>query len=531
MEPFDAATQSAASGISLPPASESVAGLADLSIHPQTGSRSRIWLTARKLACFPVLMGLLLAAASIFGARTNMLDPDTWWHIAVGQHILQTHQWPTTDPYSYTAAGAPWVAYEWLGETAMAASVRLGGLRGLALLRIALIVIVTLLLYCYAYVRSGNWKAACVATGFFIPIAVVIFTMRPQLFGYIFLLVALICLERFRQGHSKSLWFLPPLFLIWANTHGTFSFGLAAIGVYFAGGLFHFQLGGLVGEPWSERQRKQLLLCFLLCCLAIVVTPYGTQLAAYPIVMATSQPVNIANIQEWHPITFALTVGKYFLTLLLALFLAHVFFPVKYRLQEIALLLFGVYAACVHVRFMLVFVMMIVPVVAQFFARWISAYDPDKDRYGLNLVIIALVLISIAQLAPRQADLQEMVAKTYPVSAVQYLRQHPQPGRMFNDYGFGGYLIWQLGSQQKVFVDGRADVYEYSGVLQDYIHIATLQPDTLSLLDKYGVQSCLTQSGGPLATLLSVTPGWKQVYTDDVSKIFVRSRAFVSARN
>ena len=488
-------------------------------------------MAARKLVCFPVLMGLLLAGASILGARTNLADPDTWWHTAVGQRILETHHWPTTDPYSYTAAGAPWIAYEWLGETAIAEAAHLGGLRGLAFLQMALVAIVTLLLYGYAYARCGNSKAACVATGFFLPVASVIFTMRPQLFGYIFLLVTLICLERFRQGHSKSLWILPPLFLIWANTHGTFSFGLAAIGVYLAGGLFRFQLGGLVGEPWSERQRKQLLLSFLLCCVAIVITPYGTQIAAYPIVMATSQPFNIANIQEWQPITFALGVGKYFLGFLLALFLAHVFFPMKYRLQEMALLLFGVYAACVHVRFVLVFVMMIVPVVAGFFAQWIPAYDPDKDHYGLNLAVIALLAISIIQLAPRQAELKKIVAKYYPVSAVEYLRQHPQPAGMFNDYVYGGYLIWQLGPQQKVFIDGRADLYEYSGVFQDYMHIGNLQPDTLALLDKYGVRSCLTDRNGPLATLLSATPGWKQAYADDVSKFFVRSRALAPAGN
>jgi len=528
MDPFDATMQSAASGATLP---QSPAGSVDASVGATAASNSRIWPAARKLAAFPVLMGLLLAGASILGARLNLADPDTWWHVAVGQQILDTHHWPTTDPYSYTAAGTHWIAYEWLGETAIAEAARLGGLRGLAFLQIGLVAIVTLLLYGYAYARCGNWKAACVATAFFLPVASVIFTMRPQLFGYVFLLVTLICLERFRQGHSRALWVLPPLFMIWANTHGTFAFGLAAIGAYFAGGLLRFQLGGLVGEPWSERQRKQLLLTFLLCCVAMLITPYGTQLAAYPIVMAATQPFNVANIQEWQPITFALGVGKYFLAFLLALFLAHVFFPFKYRVPELALLLFGVYAACVHIRFMLVFVMMIVPVVASFFAQWIPAYDPDKDRYAFNLAAIAMILIAITQLAPRQADLDKVVAKYYPVSAIQYLRQHPQPTGMFNDYIYGGYLIWQLGPQHKVFIDGRADLYEYSGVFQDYMHIGNLEPDALTLLDKYGVQSCLTGRSGPLATLLTATPGWKQVYADDLSKIFVRSRPPANSGN
>ena len=54
------------------------------------------------------------------------------------------------------------------------------------------------------------------------------------------------------------------------------------------------------------------------------------------------------------------------------------------------------------------------------------------------------------------------IAKDYPVAAVDYLRQHPHPKGMFNDYFYGGYLIWRLGPQHKVFIDGRGDLYEYS---------------------------------------------------------------------
>jgi len=413
----------------------------------------------------------------------------------------------------------------------MAFAARLGGLLGIAYLQIGLVAILTVLLYYYAYVRCGNWKAACLATGFFLPIASVIFNVRPQLFGYIFLLLTLICLERFRQGHSRALWFLPPLFLIWVNTHGTFVFGLAAIGVYFAGGLVKFQLGGLVAEPWTGRQRVQLLFAFLLSSVASLVTPYGTQLAAYPVVMATTQPFNIANIQEWQPLSFGMAIGKYFLTLMLVLFLAHVFFPLKYRLYEMVLFLFAVYAACVHIRFMLFFVIIIVPVAASFFARWMPTYEPNKDKYALNLVIIALMIVSLAKIAPGRAEVAKVVAKDYPVAAIEYLRQHPQPTGMFNDYWYGGYLIWKLGPQHKVFIDGRADLYEYSGVFQDYARISNLERDALPLLGKYGIQSCLIKRTSGLATLLAALPDWKQTYADDLSAIFVRSRAAAPAGN
>ena len=92
---------------------------------------------------------------------------------------------------------------------------------------------------------------------------------------------------------------------------------------------------------------------------------------------------------------------------------------------------------------------------------------------------------------------------------------------MFNDYGYGGYLIWQLGPQHKVFIDGRADLYEYSGVLQDYMKIVNLDREALSLLRKYDIQSCLVNRKDAVATLLAASPDWKQVYSDDLSAIFV----------
>ena len=484
---------------------------------------SAAWRMVRKAISFPVLMAVLLAAVALIGVHDRLPDPDTWWHIAVGERILQTHTWPTSDPYSFTAPGAHWIAYEWLGEVAMAFAARADGLSGLAALLFGLVAAITVLLYSYFYVRCGNAKAACIATGILLPIAAVVFTLRPQLFGYVFLLITLICLERFRQGHSGALWFLPPLFLVWVNTHGTFVFGLAAIGLYYVSGLFKFHLGGLSAEPWTGKQRLQLLLAFLFSTLALLITPYGSQLAAYPVQMATSQPINIANIQEWQPLSFGLGVGKYLLALVLIVFLVHVLLPMKYRLHEMALLLFGIYAACVHIRFILIFVMFFGPIVAWILARWAPGYNREKDQPLLNLAIITLVAVAVVRYLPSKTDLQKLVNKDYPVGAVEYLRSHPRSTGMFNAYGFGGYLIWQLGSQQKVFVDGRADLYEYSGVFQDYLHIANVNDDALALLGKYKIESCLIGRKDALATLLSASPDWKRAYSDDVSMLFVRS--------
>src|ERR1700722_19103285 len=102
---------------------------------------------------------------------------------------------------------------------------------------------------------------------------------------------------------------------------------------------------------------------------------------------------------------------------------------------------------------------------------------------------------------------------------------------MFNSYGFGGYLIWSRGPKHKVFMDGRSELYERGGVLPDYVEIEDIRPDALSLLQRYGFQSCLLNHDAPLATLLAALPDWQKVYEDSTSILFVRrsgSPAFVA---
>ena len=86
------------------------------------------------LCSFPAMLAALLVGATFAVVRSFSVDPDMWWHIRTGELILSTHRWATTDPYSYTAAGAPWMSCEWLGDVFFAVVYRFGGLRGLEVL-------------------------------------------------------------------------------------------------------------------------------------------------------------------------------------------------------------------------------------------------------------------------------------------------------------------------------------------------------------------------------------------------------------
>src|SRR5579862_9270703 len=200
-------------------------------------SASKATSVFRRIFCFQVLLGTTLAICVLLttsSAASGRLfgEGDSWWHIATGQNILSTWSLPRTDSYSFTAHGTPWMAYEWLGEVVMALAARWDSLQGLQILLVILAVVLVLLTYGYAWIRSGNPLASAAAVAILLQVEQPMFTLRPQLIGYIFLLLTLISLDLFKQGRLKSLWFLPLIFLFWVNTHGSFVLGFFFLGCY-----------------------------------------------------------------------------------------------------------------------------------------------------------------------------------------------------------------------------------------------------------------------------------------------------------
>ncbi len=416
------------------------------------------------------------------------------------------------------------MAYEWLGEVVMALSARGGGLFGPTILLLVLSVTLFSLLYYYSSLRAGNSKAAFVGCLLVIAPCMAFFKLRPQLLGYIFLLLLLIIMQLFRQGRRKAIWLLPPLFLLWINTHGTFAVGLFFFGVYLLCGWFEFSKGGVFAERWGPRERRLLLLAGVLCVLVLGITPYGLRLATYPINLALHQPINVATIQEWQPLSFTNPLGKVFLGLLLLFFPAQVVVGLRYRLDELIFLLFAAFAACTHVRFVIIFLIVFTPLLASLLALWIPRYNSSIDKPILNAALLAMLVLGMVHFVPGDSELIEMASQHYPLDAVAYLRYHPVPGPILNDYGFGGYLIYAMSPQLKVFIDGRADIYEANGVHAAYNSIFSLEPETQDLLRKYNIQACLIQRRSPLGTFLVATKEWDQVYADETSEVLVHNR-------
>ena len=154
----------------------------ELAVGERAKARGFAW---RWLVSFPAMLGAMLVGASFVVVRAFNVDPDLWWHIKTGELILSTHKWATTDPYSYTSYGAPWMSCEWLGDVLLAQRYTVSAACAVSkCCSFVLASAVMLALYGLATLRSGNSKAGFVAAAVLLTLAEVSFNLRPQMLGY-----------------------------------------------------------------------------------------------------------------------------------------------------------------------------------------------------------------------------------------------------------------------------------------------------------------------------------------------------------
>ncbi len=144
-----------------------------------------------------------------------------------------------------------------------------------------------------------------------------------------------------------------PMFLVWVNTDGTFVIGLIALGTYWASGWVPISFGGIQSNLWTAERRKQLAWVSLLWALMLPLSPHGTRVAANPVGVALLQPGVMADVQEWEPLTFGRSYGKYLVVLLLLFLVAVIAARPTFRPEEIGLLLLATLETFAHVRFVL----------------------------------------------------------------------------------------------------------------------------------------------------------------------------------
>lgn len=515
-----------------------------ISVTERTETASAIWPAARpensaagekklpplrrrllKIFPFQVVLAGMVIVVLFSLVRHGMDDPDIWWHLRNAQYLMQNHQLPRYDTYSFTVAGHPWINHEWLSEVPYYLAWRAFGLVGVKSLSIALMALTFLGLLYLCTKASGNYKASVAACAFGTFLATVNGGPRTILFGYVYLVGLLIMLERFRRTGRAPLWAIPPLFALWVNTHGSWLLGMIVFSIIIAAGLVKGQWGLVHAERWSFEQFGKLALTWIASVAALFVNPFGSRLVFYPFDLAFRQKLNIAHIAEWVSVDFHDMRGKLVLGFIVFLLLSALVRRRRWQLIDLLLLLFGLYCGLTHIRFLFLLGVLAAPLLAKLL-DFFPPYRPELETPIINAVVVCAMIGGLIYFWPTSHQLQRGLDQEYPTKAVQYLKEHPLRGPMLNFYLWGGYLGWK-DNDLKVFIDSRVDIFEYEGVFKDYLDLLGVQHSN-AVFDKYKIRyALLPRDESANESLLRYTlerdPAWTIRYQDSVSVLFERT--------
>jgi hypothetical protein len=477
--------------------------------------RSRLKSLLYSLFSYPAALAAGLVTVTSLTAAGRLGDPDIWWHMRIGEILWNTGKLPTADLFSFTAYGHPWIPHEWLSGFTLYLAYRAGGYSGLVLWTCLLGSLVYLVVYLLCWRVSHDalvsFRGGIVAFCF----GSVGLSPRPLLIGHLLLALEILVLELARTRRTRWMWFLPPIFVLWVNCHGSYVFGFGVLAIYCVCAFLRRTWGPFVLEPWISWPPATLAGVVAACVAAVFVNPVGIRLVLYPFDLMFRQKDNLTAIEEWFPPSLGDANTIVMLAALGAVLLLAA--SRKLSIREILLVCVVTVLACQHRRMLFLFGIITAPVLSHF------GFGAAKKREHpfANAVLITGCAAAVALLFPDGRALENQVRSSNPVQAVEYVRRANVAGPMLNEFRFGGYLIWNL-RESRVFIDGRTDVFDWTGVMREYLRWASLGEDPQLLLDKYGIRSCLLYRGSAVAHVLPHLPGWKQAYADDLAIVFTR---------
>jgi hypothetical protein len=468
------------------------------------------------------MLASVLVVLAVLTVRSRFDDPDLWWHLKTGEIIWMTHAIPLADLFSYTSNHQALIPQEWLAQVAIYGACKWGGLSGLMLWLCLFTGALLVAGYGLCSLYSGNAKVAFVGAMAIWFFATIGFAIRPQMIAYLLLIAELVLIRLGRTRNPRWFFWLPILFAVWINCHGSFILGIALAGVFLFTSLFSFQMGSLVSQRWDPRCRGMFMLAMILSVAALFLNPVGIKQILYPFDTMLNMHILLGNVEEWAPLQLSDARGVGLLVVLLCCFLLVVVRRTELFWDELLLLALGTWLAASHLRMLAVFGILAAPVLSRQLSTSWDGYKAEEDRIWPNAAFIGLSMLVALLAFPSRQNLEKQVEDQSPVKAVEFIKANHLSGPMLNDYSFGGYLIWAA-PEYPVMMDGRTDVYEWSGFLGEFGNWAMLQSDPNALLQKYRINFCLLARQSPMARVLPLLHEWKIVYSDNNSVILMRT--------
>jgi hypothetical protein len=475
----------------------------------------RISHTSSALAHFDARAAVAFCAAAVAFAVTAFApqvlnDGDTFFHIAAGSRMLADHAILYRDPFSYTFAGAPWQAHEWLAEIAMSLSFRAGGWSGLIFL-FAIASATTAGLLAYHLGRWLDWPAQAVVTLLALACMTPSLLARPHLLALPLLELWTAGLVIARSERRAPSYALLPVMALWVNIHGTFLLGLALLGALALEAVSSEENRVAAFRDWGFFAAGAFA--------AALLNPHFLSGILFPISLMGA--AGLANVSEWRPTDFS-QLQPFTFVLLAALYFA-VTRGVKIQPLRALSVLVLLFMALQHQRHQIVFALAAPLLVVE----QMSPAEPNfrsSERSAqiagifASLAILAVIVLAWLRIFIPASRVDSPVA---PIAALQHVPPELRAEHVLNDYSFGGYLIFE---GVRPFVDSRVELYG-DQLLARYARIIEADPSEVrATLRAYDIRWTILGRHSPTVQVMDTLPGWHRFYSDDFAVVHIRDK-------
>jgi hypothetical protein len=478
--------------------------------------------TARQRQLFAAFLLALFPAVNALHPR---LDEDTWWHLAVGEWVIQHGTVPTTDPFSRISQEKPipWIAYSWLHEVMLATAFRIGGLNGVLVFR-HLLDSLTFLTVAWFILRGAEGRARPLIVLALMTAALVPMSLeRPWHYTIAFCTLTMHATIEWRTGTPAwRFWWLIPIYVLWANLHIQFVLGFGVLGLGLLATTVERCRAGNSSIDWKW------LALIAACFLATLVNPYHVRLFGVVWEYAT-QTRALQFVTELAPPPFlpgpkSIAWWNWALAILLA-WAAWNCLSRRLPIFDTAFLVAGAFFSLRMQRDIWFGGLCAAAVLT----RLSMPPRPASGRSllaGLSIVVIVAVVLArvVWELGPGQKQSASAVnRREYPAGATEFVREHRPPGPIFNHFNWGGYLIWTL-PEYPVSLDGRTNLYGEERLQRAF--------ESWRGSEGWSSDSDLLAAGVVLAPkklntqltdlLRGAADRWRIVYEDEVAVVFIR---------
>lgn len=495
-----------------------------------------------------VFLSIFFVMAFFIGWKT-LNDSDTGFHIRAGQYIIDHHKLPTGETIFGGSAPLPWTAHEWLAEIFMGATYNVFGLTGVAMIFSTVIAVFYALLYMRIRKSGVHVGFACALLTIMIGATHWHWLARPHVFSWLLFFALHEVLEVHRRGENKILLWALPITALWVNIHAGWIAGGALLGVYLFADLMQAtdkRIRIELRAPIIARS-KRLALVAVGCGAALLLNPLGLKMITFPFEFL-SDPRWSSSVVEYLSPNFQ-KVGDAPIGYLIIGIIALLAVSRKgaFEIVDLITLSLFTYLALYSVRnvhFLCVIASVsIAQVAGSVFPENImlsgkhrkkdkeaetSQSDSNASRWHIFPAVLVILVFCMILSGQIRYDFD---TESKPVGSAEFLRKHPLKGNIFCGVQDGSYLNYATNGGIKTFIDGRMDAFGIDRFM-DARKIANAEPGWEDIAKKYRIDYVLVSAWYFLSKELESHPGWRLVFDDGASRIFIRkgSAADLSSR-